>query len=234
LPDITVELIRNAADPGGVSELAVPPVAPRHRQRAAGGDRRALPPPAAALGRRMILARETSVPVADRPIGVLLVNLGTPDAPEAGAVRRYLGEFLSDRRVIEIPRIVWKPILHGIILRTRPKIGACLWAGVARGRIAARRDHPRAGGGAGGRVRARRDRRSCDALRQAGDRRADRARSRTRAASASCSRRSIRNIARRRPRPPTTPPSPRWRRCAGSRRSARCRPIMTIRPISPH
>lgn len=53
-------------------------------------------------------------------VGVLLVNLGTPDAPEANAVRRYLAEFLSDPRVIEIPRLVWKPILHGIILRTRP------------------------------------------------------------------------------------------------------------------
>jgi len=53
-------------------------------------------------------------------IGVLLVNLGTPDAPDAAAVRRYLAEFLSDPRVIDIPRIAWKPILHGIILRTRP------------------------------------------------------------------------------------------------------------------
>ncbi len=53
-------------------------------------------------------------------IGVLLINLGTPDAPDAAAVRRYLAEFLSDTRVIEIPRIAWKPILHGIILRTRP------------------------------------------------------------------------------------------------------------------
>ena len=53
-------------------------------------------------------------------VGVLLINLGTPDAPEAGAVRRYLAEFLSDPRVVEIPRIAWKPILHGIILRTRP------------------------------------------------------------------------------------------------------------------
>ena len=57
-------------------------------------------------------------------IGVLLTNLGTPDAPEAAAVRRYLAEFLSDRRVIEIPRIAWLPILHGIILRTRPKKSA--------------------------------------------------------------------------------------------------------------
>ena len=57
-------------------------------------------------------------------IGVLLVNLGTPDAPEARAVRRYLAEFLSDPRVIEIPKLAWKPILHGIILRTRPKKSA--------------------------------------------------------------------------------------------------------------
>lgn len=56
--------------------------------------------------------------------GVLLINLGTPDAPEAAAVRRYLAEFLSDPRVIEIPRIAWLPILHGIILRTRPKKSA--------------------------------------------------------------------------------------------------------------
>ena len=57
-------------------------------------------------------------------IGVLLINLGTPDAPEPTAVRRYLAEFLSDPRVIEIPRIAWLPILHGIILRTRPKKSA--------------------------------------------------------------------------------------------------------------
>jgi ferrochelatase len=57
-------------------------------------------------------------------VGVLLINLGTPDAPEAGAVRRYLAEFLSDPRVVEIPAVAWKPILHGIILRTRPKKSA--------------------------------------------------------------------------------------------------------------
>jgi len=57
-------------------------------------------------------------------IGVLLINLGTPDAPDAAAVRRYLAEFLSDPRVIEIPRIAWQPILHGIVLRTRPKKSA--------------------------------------------------------------------------------------------------------------
>ena len=57
-------------------------------------------------------------------IGVLLINLGTPDAPHARAVRRYLAEFLSDPRVIEIPPLAWKPILHGIILRTRPRKSA--------------------------------------------------------------------------------------------------------------
>ena len=57
-------------------------------------------------------------------IGVLLINLGTPDAPDATAVRRYLAEFLSDRRVVEIPPIAWQPILRGIILRTRPKKSA--------------------------------------------------------------------------------------------------------------
>ena len=59
-------------------------------------------------------------PLPDPKIGVLLINLGTPDAPETGAVRRYLAEFLSDPRVIEIPQIAWQPILRGIILRTRP------------------------------------------------------------------------------------------------------------------
>jgi ferrochelatase len=63
-------------------------------------------------------------PLPDAKVGVLLINLGTPDAPEEQAVRRYLAEFLSDPRVIEIPRIAWKPILHGIILRTRPKKSA--------------------------------------------------------------------------------------------------------------
>ena len=64
-------------------------------------------------------------PAVPQPkVGLLLINLGTPDAPEAAAVRRYLAEFLSDPRVIEIPRLAWKPILHGIILRTRPRKSA--------------------------------------------------------------------------------------------------------------
>ena len=62
--------------------------------------------------------------VATGKIGALLVNLGTPDAPTPRAVKRYLGEFLSDRRVVEIPAIAWQPILRGIILNTRPKKSA--------------------------------------------------------------------------------------------------------------
>ena len=61
---------------------------------------------------------------------VLLVNLGTPDEPTAPALRRYLREFLSDPRVVEIPRLVWWPILHGIILRTRPVRSAAKYASV--------------------------------------------------------------------------------------------------------
>ena len=61
---------------------------------------------------------------------VLAVQLGTPQAPEAGPVRTYLAEFLSDPRVIEIPRFVWLPILHGIILRTRPARSAAKYASI--------------------------------------------------------------------------------------------------------
>lgn len=60
----------------------------------------------------------------DTKPGVLLINLGTPDAPTPKAVRAYLREFLSDPRVVEIPRLVWLPILHLFILTTRPKASA--------------------------------------------------------------------------------------------------------------
>jgi len=53
-------------------------------------------------------------------VAVLLTNLGTPDAPEPSAVRRYLAEFLSDPRVVEISPKIWKPVLYGVVLRTRP------------------------------------------------------------------------------------------------------------------
>jgi protoporphyrin/coproporphyrin ferrochelatase len=62
--------------------------------------------------------------------GILLINLGTPDAPTAQAVRPYLEEFLSDPRVVEIPRAVWWLILNGIILNTRPKKSAAKYAAV--------------------------------------------------------------------------------------------------------
>ena len=57
----------------------------------------------------------------ERKIGVLLVNLGTPDAPTTSAVRKYLSEFLSDPRIVEIPRLIWWLILNLIILNIRPK-----------------------------------------------------------------------------------------------------------------
>jgi len=61
---------------------------------------------------------------------VLLVNLGTPDAPTAPALRRYLAEFLWDPRVVEIPRPLWWLILHGVILRTRPAQSAAKYASI--------------------------------------------------------------------------------------------------------
>ncbi|RLV61489.1 ferrochelatase [Parashewanella curva] len=65
-----------------------------------------------------------------RKKAVLLINLGTPDAPTSSDVRRYLAEFLSDHRVVEIPKLVWKVILHGIILRTRPAKSAALYKSI--------------------------------------------------------------------------------------------------------
>lgn len=59
---------------------------------------------------------------------ILLVNLGTPDEATAPAVKRYLAEFLGDRRVVELPRLLWLPILHGIILQTRPAKSAAKYA----------------------------------------------------------------------------------------------------------
>ena len=63
-------------------------------------------------------------------IGVLIVNLGTPDAPTPAAVRAYLGEFLTDPRVIEIPSFAWRPLLHGVVLRTRPAKSAARYASI--------------------------------------------------------------------------------------------------------
>lgn len=62
--------------------------------------------------------------------GILLINLGTPDAPRPAEVRRYLAEFLSDQRVVELPAILWWPILHGVILRIRPAKSAKKYASI--------------------------------------------------------------------------------------------------------
>ena len=77
-------------------------------------------------------------PPADHPVipppkvGVLLINLGTPDGPDVPSVRRYLKEFLSDRRVVELPRWAWQPILRGFVLTTRPKKSAHAYSQVWR------------------------------------------------------------------------------------------------------
>ncbi len=63
-------------------------------------------------------------------LGILLANLGTPDAPTPPALRSYLAEFLADPRVVELPRILWRIILHGIVLRTRPARSAKAYAEV--------------------------------------------------------------------------------------------------------
>ena len=92
--------------------------------------------------------RPTSRPAPAAAIGVLLVNLGTPDAADAPAVRRYLKEFLSDPRVIENQGVVWKAVLNGVILPIRPRIKAKdyqkIW-NVERNEFAAQDHHPRAG-----------------------------------------------------------------------------------------
>ncbi len=80
----------------------------------------------------MAARKEVSAFVHDAPdaLGVLIANLGTPEAPTPEAVRRYLAEFLSDPRVVEFPRIPWWLILHGIILRFRPKQVARSYASI--------------------------------------------------------------------------------------------------------
>jgi len=66
----------------------------------------------------------------EQHVALLLVNLGTPDEPSTPALRRYLAEFLSDPRVVEIPPLAWWPILHGVILRTRPAKSAAKYRSV--------------------------------------------------------------------------------------------------------
>lgn len=63
-------------------------------------------------------------------VGIVLLNLGTPDAPTAPALRRYLAEFLSDRRVVELPAMLWQPLLRGVILPLRAPRSAAKYATV--------------------------------------------------------------------------------------------------------
>lgn len=63
-------------------------------------------------------------------IGILLTNTGTPDAPDSRSVRRYLREFLSDKRIVKIPHFIWLPILYGVILTTRPQKSAKLYQSI--------------------------------------------------------------------------------------------------------
>src|SRR5688572_29797329 len=72
------------------------------------------------FGREAEAAASDHPPVRHGRVGVLLLNLGTPDATDYWSMRRYLKEFLSDRRVIEVPRWKWWPILNLIILTVRP------------------------------------------------------------------------------------------------------------------
>jgi hypothetical protein len=135
-------------------------------------------------------------------IGVLLVNLGSPDAPDVPAVKRFLREFLSDPRVIEIPQILWRPILNLLILNIRPRTTAANYAKVwmeegspitVYTRRQAEALQQRMGGRAG---------RLGHALWHAQHRGTAGGADEGRAAIASCWRRSIRNIRR--------PPMPPW------------------------
>ena len=72
-------------------------------------------------------------------VGVLLVNLGTPDGTDYRSMRRYLAEFLTDRRVIDVNRAIWYPLLYGVILNRRPqRVGKAyeqIWMKPSRGFI---------------------------------------------------------------------------------------------------
>lgn len=66
----------------------------------------------------------------ERPVGILLVNIGSPGAPTPSALRTYLAEFLRDPRVIDWPRWLWLPVLYAIILKVRPKRSAELYRNI--------------------------------------------------------------------------------------------------------
>ncbi len=75
--------------------------------------------------------RPTSPAGRDAPaVGVLLVNVGSPEAPTAEALRPYLAEFLGDPRIIELPTWLWWPLLHGVLLKTRPRKSARLYQNI--------------------------------------------------------------------------------------------------------
>lgn len=74
--------------------------------------------------------REVSNQAPTTRVGVLITNLGTPDAPQTGAVRRYLKEFLSDPRIVELPRALWWLVLNGVILNIRPARSAAAYRSV--------------------------------------------------------------------------------------------------------
>ena len=85
---------------------------------------------AALLRRHECLIPDPCLLIPDARTGVLLVNLGTPAAPTAAALRPWLRQFLSDPRVVELPRFVWWPILNGLILTTRPAKSAKKYASI--------------------------------------------------------------------------------------------------------
>jgi hypothetical protein len=109
-PEIDVEFIDSDADPFDPGELGAVCAPPAIANALASRQRTAAQP--AAERSRDVMLPAGHPPVAAPRLGVLLVNLGTPDAPTTGAVRRYLKEFLSDPRVVEIPPLVWQPILQ--------------------------------------------------------------------------------------------------------------------------
>ena len=175
-------------------------------------------------------------PAPSGKVGVLIVNLGTPEGTDYWSIRRYLQEFLSDRRVIETPRAIWLPILQVILLRRPHAKGRdyeAIWnkerdEGPLKTitRSQSEKLAPRSAistgtsSSTGPCGMARRRSRSVSR------------RFRPRAATAFSSFPSIRNIAPLRPRPSATRRSMRCNRCAGSRRFASRRPITTIPSIS--
>ena len=74
--------------------------------------------------------------IATGKVGVLVVNLGTPDAPDTASVKRYLKEFLSDKRVVEIPTLIWQPILRAIMYqKSAPRRVPASPAAITKGRL---------------------------------------------------------------------------------------------------